>query len=604
MAKRRQPVDRVARAKTLTVTRITDIHYRVTGGESAHDVIVLGDGTLQCDCPDNRKSQMTCAHIIATTWAREREAAGNVLEEGRDVPFPEPIDEEDVDAPMIADPPSAVVGIITPPTEPPAGGRAHTRAAAPAVQAPWSNEAEQAVLGAMLLDQDAVLKAAAILDDTMFYREGHRLLFRSMLSLTGRGDVLDPVTLRNELERRGDLDRVGGMEYIAVLIDVVPIAANVTHHADIVREKAHRRVAAQAGLELTAAAMDPTVDLANVRQAYDRAGELRTESVAGRFRLLTVRELLALPAPAWLLDRYLPVNGLSVLYGAPGSGKSFLALAWAMSIAAGRPWIDHPTQPGTVVYVAAEGSSGLGQRVSAYADSHELVGPDGIHFVREPVNLRESRDVDAFLAGVAPLKPQFITCDTLARCMEGSDENSSEDMGRVVGSVDRIRRVTGAHVLLVHHAGWSTNERPRGHSSLVGAADAVFLLQNDAGVLTLEFSKPHKDAPPVEPLQLRLVAAGSSCVIEPQDSLSAIGALEKMQRVALEALDAIDAGDGATHSDWKAAAMETKHGKVSMSRATFSRCLKRLVRAGLITKDKKSKRYSLTGKGISACSVS
>src|SRR5690349_24736942 len=87
-------------------------------------------------------------------------------------------------------------------------------------QAPWSNEAEQAVLGAMLLDQDAALKAAEVLDDTMFYRESHRLLFRSMLALTERGDVIDPVTLRDELVRRGDLDRAGGMEYLGTLIEI------------------------------------------------------------------------------------------------------------------------------------------------------------------------------------------------------------------------------------------------------------------------------------------------------------------------------------------------------------------------------------------------
>src|SRR3979490_287262 len=117
-------------------------------------------------------------------------------------------------------------------------------------QAPWSNEAEQAVLGAMLLDQDAALKAAEILDDTMFYREGHRLLFRSMLSLTERGDVIDPVRLRDELSRRGDLDRAGGMEYIASLIDVVPTAANIDYHAKIVRDKAvlRRLVEAATGI--------------------------------------------------------------------------------------------------------------------------------------------------------------------------------------------------------------------------------------------------------------------------------------------------------------------------------------------------------------------
>jgi replicative DNA helicase len=117
-------------------------------------------------------------------------------------------------------------------------------------QAPWSNEAEQAVLGAMLLDQDAALKAAEFLDDTMFYREGHRLLFRAMIALTERGDVIDPVTLRDELARRGDLDRAGGMEYVAALIDVVPTAANVDYHAKIVRDKAvlRRLVEAATGI--------------------------------------------------------------------------------------------------------------------------------------------------------------------------------------------------------------------------------------------------------------------------------------------------------------------------------------------------------------------
>src|SRR5215471_9704221 len=84
----------------------------------------------------------------------------------------------------------------------------------PGRTAPWSNDAEQAVLAAMLLDQDAALKAAELLDDAMFYKEAHRILFRAMVGLTEKGDVIDPVTLREELARRGDLDRVGGMECI------------------------------------------------------------------------------------------------------------------------------------------------------------------------------------------------------------------------------------------------------------------------------------------------------------------------------------------------------------------------------------------------------
>jgi replicative DNA helicase len=108
-------------------------------------------------------------------------------------------------------------------------------------QTPWSEEAEQAVLGAMLLDQDAALKAAQLLSDTAFYRDAHRRIFRSMLVLLEKGDVIDPLLLRDVLQRRGDLDAAGGVEYIAELLDVVPTAANVEYHCRIVKDRALRR---------------------------------------------------------------------------------------------------------------------------------------------------------------------------------------------------------------------------------------------------------------------------------------------------------------------------------------------------------------------------
>ena len=104
--------------------------------------------------------------------------------------------------------------------------------------APWSAEAEQAVLGAMLLDQDAALRAAELVDDGMFYREAHRRLFRAMVSLVERRTVIDHITLRDELLRRGELESAGGLDYLAELVDAVPTAANLEFHARIVRDKA------------------------------------------------------------------------------------------------------------------------------------------------------------------------------------------------------------------------------------------------------------------------------------------------------------------------------------------------------------------------------
>ncbi len=106
---------------------------------------------------------------------------------------------------------------------------------------PYSEEAEQAVLSAMLLDADAVSRAAELVDETMFYREPHRRIFKAMVALHRENSVVDPLTLSNELERMGALEAVGGKDYLATLIDIVPTTANVEHHCKIVREKALRR---------------------------------------------------------------------------------------------------------------------------------------------------------------------------------------------------------------------------------------------------------------------------------------------------------------------------------------------------------------------------
>ena len=116
--------------------------------------------------------------------------------------------------------------------------------------APWSPDAEQAVLGAMLLDQDAALRAAELLDHSVFYREAHRRLFRAMVALTEQRVVIDHVTLRDELLRRNELEAAGGLEYLAELVDAVATAANLEHHARILREKSilRRLIEASTGI--------------------------------------------------------------------------------------------------------------------------------------------------------------------------------------------------------------------------------------------------------------------------------------------------------------------------------------------------------------------
>ena len=105
-------------------------------------------------------------------------------------------------------------------------------------QPPYSVEAEVSVLGGMLIDNDAVARAVEVVDDSMFYREANRRLFRAMVRLFGRGDVVDVITLNEELKKTNELESAGGAAYLAELIDAVPTAANIEYHARIVREKA------------------------------------------------------------------------------------------------------------------------------------------------------------------------------------------------------------------------------------------------------------------------------------------------------------------------------------------------------------------------------
>ncbi len=103
---------------------------------------------------------------------------------------------------------------------------------------PFSLEAEVSVLGGMLLDPNAVSRAIETINDSMFFREANRRLFRAMVRIYERGDVIDVITLSNELKKTDELETSGGMQYLAELLEAVPTAANIEYHAKIVREKA------------------------------------------------------------------------------------------------------------------------------------------------------------------------------------------------------------------------------------------------------------------------------------------------------------------------------------------------------------------------------
>jgi len=119
-------------------------------------------------------------------------------------------------------------------------------------------EAEQAVLGSMLLDKDAVTNAIEILKSEDFYREENKLIFSAMVSLYARSEPIDIITVKDELVSLGKLDVCGGIEFLAELSDKVPTTANVDNYIKIVEEKAVLRSLIKTSNELIDLGYDQT----------------------------------------------------------------------------------------------------------------------------------------------------------------------------------------------------------------------------------------------------------------------------------------------------------------------------------------------------------
>ncbi len=156
---------------------------------------------------------------------------------------------------------------------------------------PWSHEAEQAVLGAMLIDGDASLRGVELLDDLHFNKEGHRRLFRALRSLAEQRMVIDYVTVRDELQRRGDLEQAGGVAYLDELVNAVPTAANIEFHARILREKSIQRRLIEAATQIITEAYEGS---STAGELLDRA-EGKIFTVAQQRReggLIRIKEML------------------------------------------------------------------------------------------------------------------------------------------------------------------------------------------------------------------------------------------------------------------------------------------------------------------------
>ena len=115
---------------------------------------------------------------------------------------------------------------------------------------PHDIEAEQAVLGSMMLDKDAVIASLEVLKEDDFYREDNKAVFSSISSLYSKNEPIDLITVKKELIENGNFERIGGIEFIASLPSKVPTTANIDKYINIVKEQSMRRTLIQTSNEL------------------------------------------------------------------------------------------------------------------------------------------------------------------------------------------------------------------------------------------------------------------------------------------------------------------------------------------------------------------
>jgi hypothetical protein len=289
--------------------------------------------------------------------------------------------------------------------------------------------------------------------------------------------------------------------------------------------------------------------------------------LVSRIRLVPFGEIILGRTIRYLVKGIIPRVGLVIVWGPPKCGKSFWVFDLVMHVALGWQYRGRRVQQGPIVYCAFEGQSGFEARKEAFCIQHSI---DDAPFYLEPVTLDLVANHKELIAVIrqqlSGQTPVAIVLDTLNRSLRGS-ESSDEDMSAYVKAADAIREAFDCAVIIVHHCGVE-GSRPRGHTSLTGAADAQLSVKCDGTkniIVTVEYAK---DGPEGEMIVSSLLTvevgvdeegdAITSCVIVPSNAEPARASPARLtpnQQTMLTILKSAGS-NGMSVEDWNAKARE------------------------------------------------
>lgn len=368
---------------------------------------------------------------------------------------------------------------------------------------PRSEELEQAVLGAILLNPERLLDGSiSVFTPEIFYKTAHRTIAEAMAILADQDIAPDTPNLVNIMTETGNLQKVGG----AYAITGLPALASIDPQGDLSRLQV---------LAVKRQMREAAIKYADLDFEYHTAAEIReqrdlllhppNEDLASQIGVInqpmTVQEMAAdqSPLPEAIIKGLLLRETTMMIYGEPGTGKTLMSLDIAMALAEGRSWhnLQITDSHKVLVMVAEGGYYSIRERVKILlGSSNQMPENRMLVWPVKPFDILEPSHFSEITRVIEMHQPDVIMMDPL-RKLHRADEN---DNGKMEFVMTRLRSlITGKNrsLILVHHAG-KTNYSPRGASAIIGDCDSILKLEwnrNDdtLGTRTLRCEKVRHD---------------------------------------------------------------------------------------------------------------
>lgn len=340
-----------------------------------------------------------------------------------------------------------------------------------------SPEAEQSVLGGLMLDTQAWGRITGILSEEDFTSREHRLIYRAIASIAVAGGTVDVLTVQNWLKECRQLDNVGGLSYLASIANNTPSAANIGAYAGIVRQHAERR--------------------RRLAELDDERKQILKGENAEPVSLLVYRRLSDVKARPirWLWQGRMARGKVSMIAGHPGRGKSQITASMAAVITTGGQWPVDRThcEQGSVVFLSAEDSAEdtIKPRLEAAgADTRETYVLDAVRDIGEKGEPRErtfnlARDLPRLGAMLEKLSNvAMVVIDPITAYLGDTDSHKNADIRALLAPLSKLAEQYEVAVVCVSHlnkGGGSSDAllRVTGSLAFVAASRAAFIVAND-----------------------------------------------------------------------------------------------------------------------------